>query len=761
MLGFDMTPLTISESFRQAFHLQHSGRLTEAEPIYRRILAEQPNHADALHMFGVLSHQLGSNKQAIELIQRAIAVKGSAPEYHCNLGVVLAEEHRFAEAAAAYHAALVLAPEYAEAHNNLANVLIHLGQFSEAIAASREALRIRPQWATAYFNLGNALIQLGESREAAAAYRQALASKSDHAEAHSNLANALSQLGYFAQAAEACREALRLKPDYADAHNNLSSALVGLGRLEEAVAASRMALKLNPQCAEAQINLGNAFKDMGKFQEAINAYREAQVLKPSANIHNNLGVAFLQAGRLDEALNSMQQALDLQPELAEAHSNLGSALKEIGQIDEAVQAYCKALAFQPNLLQARNNLLLAVHYHPEYDAFAILREARRWSAIHAEPLAASIRAHANDPDPNRRLRIGYVSPDFRDHVEGHVLLSLIREHDRRHFEIVCYSNVRCPDAITEQFQSHADCWRSIYGVTDEQVCEEIRADRIDILVDLALHTGGNRLPLFARKPAPVQIAYLAYCGTSGMATMDYRLSDPHMDPLDMDLACYSEQTIHLPQTYWCYQPGGPTPPVSDLPAKSAGWTTFGCMNNLAKVSDPALDLWSEILTRTTRARLLIHAPDCSRRQSLIDRLAGRSITPDRVEFISREPWDQYLRVFHRIDVALDPFPFGGGITTCDTLWMGVPVVTLAGHTAVGRGGKSILNNIGLPELVADTPQQYAQIAVDLAENVPRLEELRRTLREKMLGSPLMDLPRFARDIEAAYRGAWRNWCSKK
>jgi predicted O-linked N-acetylglucosamine transferase (SPINDLY family) len=334
-------------------------------------------------------------------------------------------------------------------------------------------------------------------------------------------------------------------------------------------------------------------------------------------------------------------------------------------------------------------------------------------------------------------------------------------------EIFCYANVLQPDALTGQLRQHADGWRSIAGLSDSQAADLIRQDRIDILVDLALHTANNHLVVFAHKPAPVQVTYLGYCGSSGMDAMDYRLSDPYMDSSDSDvegkpstLSLYSERTIRLPETYWCYGVAGPTPEPSPPPAAAAGYLTFGCLNDFAKVSPPALDLWAEILRGLPQSRLIVHSRPGTHLDAVRERFAGKDISPDRLEFPNWQPWPQYMRTYDRIDIALDPFPWGGGITTCEALWMGVPVVSLVGRTAVGRGGASILSNVGVPELIARTPQQYVQIATDLAKDLPRLAELRRTLRARMQASPLMDALRFARNIEAAYRRMWRNWCKE-
>ena len=424
-------------------------------------------------------------------------------------------------------------------------------------------------------------------------------------------------------------------------------------------------------------------------------YRQAIALKPDlAEAHYNLGNALRDNGQLDEAISSYKQALRLKPDFGKVHNNLGNVLKSTGQLDEAIDCYRQAVRFSHNSAGFHSNLVYALPLHPGYDAGMIFGEVRRWNQEHAEPLRELIRPHTNDRNPDRRLRIGYVSPDFREHVVGQNLLPLLREHDQARIEIFCYANMVRHDALTDQLRRHANAWRSIVGRSDSQAADLIRQDGIDILVDLALHTAHNRLPIFARKPAPVQVTYLGYCGSTGMEAMDYRLSDPYMDPPDADLSLYSERTIRLPETYWCYGVAGPTPEPSPPPAMAAGYATFGCLNNFAKVSPPALDLWAEILRRVPRSRLIVHSHPGTHLDAVRERFAGKGISPDRLEFVGRQPWPQYVQTYGRIDIALDPFPWGGGITTCDALWMGVPVVSLLGRTAVGRGGASILANVG-------------------------------------------------------------------
>ncbi|MGA2441511.1 MAG: tetratricopeptide repeat protein [Tepidisphaeraceae bacterium] len=685
--------MSLEQQIESGLSHHQAGRLAEAERVYRQVLTEQPDNAEALHLLGVLAAQTGKSGAAVELIGRAVRLK----------------------------------PDLADAHYNLGKALTETGRVDEAIDSYRQAIRLKPDNAVAHNNLGIALRDTGQLEKAVASYR----------------------------------EAIRLKGDYPEAHNNLGIALKDMGRLDEAIACYRQAIGINPHYAEARGNLGNALSDLGRLEEAIAAYRDAIRLKLDfAQAHYGLGIAARAKGQLDQAIASYRQAIRLKPDLAELHNNLGIALMDMGQLDEAIASYRQAIRLKGDDAIAHGNLVFALHYHPGYDAGMICEEARRWNRQHAEPLKKFIRPHGNNRDPDRRLRIGYVSADFRDHAVGQNLLPLLREHDHRQMEIFCYSNVVRGDALTDQLRGYADAWRSIVGLSDSQAADLIRQDHIDILVDLALHTAKKGLTVFAHKPAPVQATYLGYCGSTGMDAMDYRLSDPYLDPSDSDLSLYSERTIRLPETYWCYGVPGPTPEPSPPPAATTGYVTFGCLNNFVKVSPPALDLWAEILRGVPRSRLIVHSQPGTHLDAVRERFAGKGISPDRLEFPSRQAWPQYVRTYGRIDIALDPFPWGGGITTCDALWMGVPVVSLVGRTAVGRGGLSILSNVGVAELVARTPRQYVQIATELAGDLPRLAELRRTLRGRMQSSPLMDAARFARNVEAAYRQMWRNWCEQ-
>jgi len=628
------------------------------------------------------------------------------------------------------------------------------GRLDKAEEILRRALESQPQSPELHAQLGLTLKAQGRLEQAIAAFRRALTLRPEFAEAHNNLGNALKAAGEPGPAIEAYRHALTLRPDLAETHNNLGNALRETGYADEAVAAYRQALALRPNYAEAHYNLGNALMEQRQFDAAIAALRQAVVLRPHfPEAFNNLGGALQDKGELDEAIACYRQAIALRPGYAEAYNNLGNALKEAGQLDETLACYRQSLKLGGDWRIA-SNLLHAIHFHPDYDIKRIWEEHVRWNQTYALPLAPTGESFENDRSPDRRLRIGYVSPDFGEHPVGRFMLPLLENHDHTQFEIFCYADGRRDDAITRRLRARADAWRSTTGLSDEQLASLVRQDRIDILVDLVMHMRGTRMLVFARKPAPVQVTYLAYCSTSGLETIDYRLTDQYLDPPPSDDRFYSEESIHLPRCYWCYPAAEQAPDVAPLPALAAGHVTFGCLNNFGKVSAGALSTWSQLLRQVPNSRFLLHAHEGSHRDRTRRQLAAAGIDPDRLQFVAMQSMTQYFHQHNRIDIALDPFPYPGGTTTCDALWMGVPVVSRAGQTAVSRAGLSILSNAGLSELVAHDAEQYVQIATELAGDLSRLHQLRVDLRPRMRRSALMDAPRFTADVEAAFRRMW-------
>lgn len=569
------------------------------------------------------------------------------------------------------------------------------------------------------------------------------------------------QAGRLAEAERGYRQVLQRQPEHSDSLHLLGVIALQTGSLEPALALVERAVALRPDGAIYRNSLGQILERLGRYDEARRAYEAAIELDPDyAEAFNNLGHVLERRDRLAEAEACYRNAIRRNPAYAEPHTNLGNVLKDRGELDEAIASYRRAIALKPDLSFLHSNLLLTLHYHAGITPADLAREHRAWAERHVLPLAPVRQPHDNDRKPNRRLRIGYVSPDFREHSVARFLLPIVREHDRRQVEVLAYSDVARPDHVTELIRANVDQWRDIAALGDERLVDAVRGDRIDILVDLAAHSGRNRLLVFARKPAPVQVTYLAYCSTTGVDAIDYRLTDRFLDPPGEDLSHYTESSIRLPQCYWCYSAPALSPdrlPPSD---RRSGPATFGCLNNFAKVTGATVELWTRLLLRMPEARLLLYARDVSHCDRVRNVLGQAGVPETRVTFVGRQSFEDYLQTYRRIDVALDPFPFTGGTTTCDALWMGVPVVSLAGETAVSRAGSSILSNVGLGHWVARSEAQYVDLAAGLMRDSAGLAALRQELRKRLESSPVMNAPDFTRGLEAAFRDMWRTWCTR-
>jgi protein O-GlcNAc transferase len=666
---------------------------------------------------------------------------------------------RLADAESLCRQILSTDPRHTDALHLLGVLAIQAGRQTAAIELIRQALVIRPDLHQAHYNLAIALSDVGQLDAAIASYHQAIALKPNFPDAYNNLAIAYRDSAQLDAAIAAARQAIALRPNYADAYNHLGMAFKDKGQLDDAIAAFRQALAITPDFPEALNNLGAAFTEKSQRDQAITAFHQAIALRPDyPEAFNNLSIALRDNNQLDDSIAAARQAIAFRPNYPQAHNNLGTALKEIGQLDQAIACWRHALSLNPNLPEIHSNLVYALSFHPDYNSAAILRESQEWDRRHAQPLKPSIQHHDNDRSPNRRLRIGYVSPDFRAQAESFFVVPLLESHDHSQFEIHCYSSVTNPDAITHRLQKCADVWHDCAGLSDAQLASQIRRDRIDILIDLTLHMARNRLLTFARKPAPIQFSWLAYPGTTGLQAIDYRLTDSHLDPSDDEFIHYSEHSIRLPDSWICYHPLIDLPVSSTSPCQSTGFIRFGSLNHPSKLNDPLLKLWAQVLLAVPRSQMLILCFSQTQRDHIRDAFATSGIDPTRIEFVGRHPRPQYLRLYDRIDICLDTIPYNGITTTCDALWMNVPVITLTGQTPASRAGHSILANAGLSDLVARTPDQFIQIASQLAADRTGLQSLRTTLRNRFTNSAIMNAPAFARQMESVYRQLWSQWC---
>jgi protein O-GlcNAc transferase len=684
-----------------------------------------PSHSQQLQA-AMQAHRSGKRAEAEKLYRQILAVEPDNPDVLHGLGTLAMQAHQPDAAIHLLRRSLEIRPNAAKAWNDLSVALSATKHWQEAAAAAQRAIELNPKLAAAHFNLGNVLREQNQPDRAILAYTAAVALNPKQAIAQNSLSALLRDANRPEEAVAAAQKSIAAKPDFAEAHVNLAIALDDSGRLDEAITAIRHAIQLQPTLAEPYFTLGNFLKRQSRFGEAVIAYTRAIELKPDG------------AGGV--------------------YNNLGEVLKDLARLDQAEDAYRQSIAQAPAESIHHSNLIYLMLFQPKYDSAAILKECQAWNHQHAESLRPQIKLHENNRDPHRCLRIGYVSPDFRDHVVGRNMLPLLAHHHHDQFEIHCFSNLKHPDSNTEQFRKLADHWHDVKSLTDDELANLIRTEKIDILVDLALHMGGNRLLTFARKPAPIQVTFAGYPGTTGLSAIDYRLTDPHLDPPGTRNENYTEKSVRLPHTFWCYNPMADIP-VNESPALKTGTITFGCLNNFCKVNQNVLHLWSRVLTEIPSSRLFLMCPlDAQHQTHQIFQQCN--VSPSRIVFVPFQKPDQYLQTYHHIDIILDTFPYNGHTTSLDALWMGVPVVSLIGQTIAGRAGVSQLTNLGLTDLLARDPDQYINIAHKLATERDRLSELRRNLRQRMTESPLMDAKGFARDIETAYREMWKEWCAK-
>lgn len=640
-------------------------------------------------------------------------------------GVAHHQAGRFAEAERVYRQVITRDPRNADAMHLLGLIAHQQGDTESALKLIQSAIAIRPV-ADFYVNAGVVLRKLGRTEEAIAAYHSAV----------------------------------RFGPRVPEAHNGLGLALNDAGKSDEALRSIEQALRLRPNWAEGLNALGNVYMAQEKWEQAENALTRALQLVPNyAEALANLGNALEKQGKLSGAVATGQRAVAINPRLFQAFNNLGNALRQQGQLGAAIDAYRRALAIDPDNRIARKNLVTVLNFVPRLEPEARFRGHREWGQRFADPLKPATPPPVRQRASGDRLRIGYVSADLRASVVATFLEPIVARHHRDRVEVFAYSDVARGDNVTERIRNSVQHWREIVGVSDERVAEMVRADGIDVLVDLMGHIDGNRLTMFARKPAPVQVTYLGYPNTTGMEAMDFRLTDAYADPPGMTEALHTEKLVRLPKSAWCYGAPDGAPEVTELPAIKNGFVSFGCFNDFQKVNEDVVRVWAALLQRVTGSRLVLKAKslrDPGTQQLLLAQLAQHGIGRERVEFIG---WQStlagHLGSYAKVDIGLDPWPYHGTTTTCEAMWMGVPVITLAGKTHVSRVGVSLLSNVGLEDWVANSEEEYVAIGEKMAADIAKLKMLRAGMRERMKASPLMDAEGFATNLEDSFEAMVR------
>ncbi|PZU93159.1 MAG: hypothetical protein DCE90_17060 [Pseudanabaena sp.] len=745
--------------------LKSLGQIDEAIACYRKVLKLNPDSWQTWFNLGNSLHSINQIEQAIAAYQQALSHNPNAGMVYFKLGKLRQEQEMLVAAADYYRQAIALMPDFAQAFTNYGNVLRALRDLDGAITQHQRAIQLQPNHAEAYYNLANALQEQGHFEEAKNAYQRALKLNPQLRAAYFNLANLLEKSGDQIAVIATWHQVWRQLPDDQDVVSKLAIALQSNGRIKDAIAVLQDFLKSHPDSAEIYCNIGSLYSDQEDNQAAIAHLQKAIQLQPDLAIaHSNLGYTLIKVSRCTKAIEHLQQAIAIAPKLANSYLNLGYVLMNCGRAEEAIASFREALSIEPDYHPAHSNLLYALNYPSDIDPEAIAKEHFDWgkqminphppthSPIEGEGLVNAISNRTKNP--TSRLRIGYFSPDFRDHSVAYFIEPILRNHNRTEVEVFAYANVNQADAVTRRLRTLVEHWRDVYHLDDNQLCEQMQTDQLDILVDLAGHTGQNRLPVFARKPAPVQITYIGYPNTTGLAAMDYRLTDAIADPIGSD-RYYTERLIRLPNCFLCYQPLANLPPVNTLPATKLDSITFGCCNNLSKLTPQVIALWCEILQAVPRSRMILKVrwfDDASIRDRYFQIFASHDIDLERIELIGlvADPI-AHLAFYNKIDIALDPFPYNGTTTTCEALVMGVPTLTLTGATHASRVGHSLLKTIGLEKWVATSTEEYVHKAITFANDWGYLAQLRSQLRQQVLNSPLCDAIAHTKNLESIYR----------
>ena len=680
-----------------------------------------------------------------------------------QVGVQQFQQGQLAAAEASLSTVLGDEPENADAWHLAGLVSAHLKKFEEAVQRIRRAIELNPNFATFHGNLGNVYFERQSFTEAIACYEKALQFNPQDVEILRNLGICFKQQGEFDRALNCYDRAIAINPQNAAIHICVGNVLRAKEDPSAAIESYQRALAIDAKSVAAYINMGSGLADLGRRQEALECFQHAVQLDPrSEEAWLGMGGLLKKSAQFGQAINCFERLLAINPQNSDAHFRLGNTLKDQGRVAEAIEAYQKALAADPNSIEAHSRMLLLLNCISE-DPQDTLEQHRNWAQCHAASIVPVEHARPSDQEQQRRLKIGYVSGDFQTHSVAYFLLPILSGHDRESFEVFAYVNNRQQDETTQQLREVIDQWREVHDCEDNEFADMIRRDQIDILIDLSGHTDGGRPLVFARKPAPVQVTYLGYANTTGLDAIDYRITDSLADPEGVADPYHTERLIRLPQSFLCYQPPRDCPDIN-LSQRAEG-ITFGSFNHSCKIGQNLIRCWAEILSKVPNSRLLLKSQallESSGTRSVWDAFSEFEIAKDRIELLG---WvsdkSEHLSTYDRVDISLDTYPYNGTTTTCESMWMGVPLITWSGPTHASRVGASLLTSVGLSDLITDSAQHYVRRAIDLAGDQKRLHELRSTLRDRMLASPLTNAGQLTLSLENAYRQMWTAFCEGK
>lgn len=802
--GISSATLEADKKVEAALALHHAGNIKQAQAIYEGVLSTHPSHFSATQLLGMAHVQSGQHLKGIEYLSQAIQLNPAfAPCYinrgialhslgrfsealnsydeairidpgsdkaYSNRGLALKELNRFEEAISSFDKAIQINPRYADAFSNRGTAFHAMERYQEALANYDRAISLKPNYTEAFLNRGNAYSALKQQEEALLSYEQAIRCKPDYAELYYSMGFVNQELRHYGQALACYDKAIALKPNYADAFLNRGGVLQKLKRTEEAIASYNAVIQINPQYVKAYGNRGMLFKELKRYGEALESFNRAIAIDPKfTGAYSSRGLMLSELKHFDEAIADYDTVIKLKPDDAQAHYDRGCVLYEQSKYAEAIAGYRQALLLNPEHLPAKSNILFTQSYTGISDPLSILADSRTWEKemLSAEERhAAQGRCFTRAPIPNRRIRVGYVSGDYHAHAVSYFVEELFKEHDRTRVEVFAYSANDKQDHISGVLQSLVDHWVPIYDLTDAQVLKRIEADQIDVLIDLSGYTGSNRMGVFARRAAPVQAHYLGYFASTGLSQMDYWIGDAVITPPEVSQH-FSEELWRLPGIWVSYR-GRPEAPLTQWTPAQDGTVWLGSFNDLGKLAPATMALWANVLHAIPEARLLLKTKKLgneSNRQRLLESMVAHGIGPQRIELqdgSATPDWAQHMAYYDRLDIALDPVgAHGGGTTTCDALWMGVPVITLIGQTMGQRMTSSMLSVMGHPEWIAYSESEYIDKVVALARDVEKRKRLRVAQRSKMVQSPLCDARGLAKSLEDAYTAMLLRWEQNK
>ncbi|MBF0381510.1 MAG: tetratricopeptide repeat protein [Magnetococcales bacterium] len=752
---------------QQGVEFHKAGLMDKALGLYEKVCRLQPDNHQVYGNMGAVLQSKGEYEKATTCYKKALNSNDENVDVLSNLGTVLTKTGKYKEAYEVLKKAVATAPGFAAAHFNLGNLFIEQNRLTQAIASFREAILLDPNLAVAYCNLANALKEQGELQEAIENYQKASAIIPDDPEILNNFATAIKACGRLDEAINIYKKVVALKPDYAQAHSNLGLALQAKGRLSDAKKCYDTAVKLKVDNSEAYNNLGFVLTELKQYQKAQTALIRAITINPDfAQPHYNLGNLYSKQHMLEKSVVSYKQAIALQADFAQAHSNLGKVLSDQGKLPQAMASFKQSLAIQPDMVGSYSNILMCSQYIPDQTLKALYDLHVECANIPGFGVEKQCYKHKNRVDLNRKLRIGLVSADLGLHPVGYFLHGFFSCREKSQVEIICYSD-RDADAMTVKLQNMADEWHETMYLSDDELADKVHGDTIDILIDLAGHTSNNRLQMFAKKPAPIQITWAGYVGTTGLPAMDWLIADRYYVKEGED-KFYSEGVIRLADSWASYTAPDYTPDVLIDPQVDGDGTKtdfiLGCFSNPIKINKKMLIVWGQVLNRIADSKLLLiyrGMDDPSNVKRIHSQMTKGGIAADRVVIEGLLPHKELLGRYNSVDIALDCLPYSGGLTTMEALWMGVPVVTTSGSTFAGRHAQSILNCVGLDELVTDNFDQYVDLVVELAKDRDRLSSLKKGLRDRVANSHLCDHNRFSKDLTAQFRKVWQQWCGEQ